>query len=71
MTRRSQDGFTLVEVMLTAAIVGFLAMIAVPGMEGWSRNQRVKSAGRSLAACRWPPFPSTTGRASWWAPSTG
>ncbi len=50
MTRRSQDGFTLVEVMVTAAIVGALAMIAVPGMESWSRNQRVKSAGRSLAA---------------------
>ncbi len=50
MTRRSQDGFTLVEVMVTAGIVGALTMIAIPSMERWNENQRVKSAGRNLAA---------------------
>ncbi len=49
MTRRSQDGFTLVEVMVTAGIVGALTMIAIPSMERWNENQRVKSAGRTLA----------------------
>ena len=50
MTRRSQDGFSLVELMVTIGIVGAMAMAAIPSMQRWNSNQRVKSAGRNLAS---------------------
>jgi prepilin-type N-terminal cleavage/methylation domain-containing protein len=43
------SGFTLIEMMVAAAIVAVMAMIAVPNLQQWSVNQRVKSAGRQVA----------------------
>ena len=42
-------GFTLVEIMVAAAIVAAMAMIAVPNLQQWTVNQRVKSTGRQVA----------------------
>ncbi|WP_175452411.1 GspH/FimT family pseudopilin [Thiohalomonas denitrificans] len=48
--RRGQAAFTLIELMITLAILVILTTLAVPGFNGYISNQRVKSAAYDLIA---------------------
>ena len=50
MDRQRARGFTLIEVMIAAAIVAALVIIAVPNLDAWSVNQRVKTAARQVSS---------------------
>jgi len=46
---RHQKGFTLIEVMIAVAIVGILAMVAVPNYLQWNARYQLKQATTELA----------------------
>ena len=46
---RCQKGFTLIEVMIAVAIVGILAMVAVPNYLQWNARYQLKQATTELA----------------------
>lgn len=45
----SQAGFTLIEVMIAVAIVGILAMVAVPNYLQWNARYQLKQGTTELA----------------------
>lgn len=47
--RSSQDGFTLIEVMIAVAIVGILAMVAIPNFTQWNARYQLKQGTTELA----------------------
>lgn len=44
----SEDGFTLVELMITIAILAILVTLAVPMAGDWIKNAQIRTAGESL-----------------------
>jgi len=50
--RGRQGGFTLVEVMLVVAIIGIIAMIAMPEIRGYQARAKVSEAMLLITNCR-------------------
>jgi prepilin-type N-terminal cleavage/methylation domain-containing protein len=50
MTRaRSNNGFTLIEIMVVVGIIGVISLLTTIQMGEWMRHQRIKEAARSAA----------------------
>ena len=52
MKTTSQRGFTLIELMITVAIVAILATIALPAYQSYSDRARVTEAVLAASTCR-------------------
>ena len=47
---KRKGGFTLVELMIVIAVIAILAAVAVPAVNGWLPNYRLKAAALDLAS---------------------
>ena len=45
--RRSQRGFTLIEIMISLTVLGILLMIALPNFSEWLQNQQLRAASEA------------------------
>jgi len=48
--KRHHSGFNLVELMVVIAILGVLIAVAIPALQDWIRNARVRSTTESIMA---------------------
>lgn len=48
LNQTDETGFTLLEVIVVAAIMGIIASIAIPGFMAWLPNYRLRSAAQDL-----------------------
>lgn len=48
MLKRGEQGFTLIELMVTLAIIGLLLVAAVPAFAQWIANARVRSVAEEI-----------------------
>ena len=46
--RRSEHGFSLVELMVTVAVLSLLMTLAVPSFAEWIQNSRIRTAAESI-----------------------
>lgn len=46
--RNRRQGFTLIEVLITLAIVGVVLMLGLPGITEWMQNAQIRTAAESL-----------------------
>lgn len=46
--RKDRTGFTLIELLMAIAILGILAVIAIPGFSVWLPNYSLRSAARDI-----------------------
>lgn len=52
MTTRNVGGFTLLELMITVAILGVLAAIAIPAYNGYIKSSRKTECNNEIAAIK-------------------
>ena len=45
--RRSQRGFTLIEIMISLTVLGILLMVALPSFSEWLQNQQLRAASEA------------------------
>ncbi len=48
--RRVERGFSLIELTVTMAVIGLMAMIGLPTMQEWLERYRVRTAAQEIAA---------------------
>ena len=47
---KSQKGFTIVEVMVVAVIIGIMATVAIPSIRAWLPRQQIRSVKRDIVS---------------------
>ena len=52
MTKKSQQGFTLIELMISVAIVGILASVALPSYQNYTRKAKFSEVVIATAAAK-------------------
>jgi type IV fimbrial biogenesis protein FimT len=50
LTPRLSRGFTLIELMITLAVLGMLLMIALPNMGTWLQNTQIRTSAEAMQA---------------------
>ena len=52
MTKRLQQGFTLIELMIVVAIIGILAAVALPAYQDYTVRAKMSEVILGMSACR-------------------